>query len=335
MDAGDGRNFRSYYYEKFGLRSVEERRHLEHLLQEKTLDLLKIRTIAIRFPLPAMYRLLVWKVCLGVLPPYPASHEFVLRQRKQQFESLRRGARVMGAPLGEGLTPDSELLIMWLTEEQTLCFDLSSAMSTLDSQRQLSVFRCLLEMFAEAAVEDAVSVYWIGKALMAHLREGLCPALLGPLVEYFHQTLGEHPGTNAHSPGDVDGRLLLSPPPGGPPEVGQGAISLPQYRFYDNSLEAQGPWRTPWREFRIPSTLASHKGVWDKVIGGCFRFFVFVTLALLDRARTPLLRCKTAAETQQALQSAVDTLRRSEDSGEEVTLKAIDLWEKYCNTTPG
>ena len=63
--ADDKRNFRSYYYEKFGFRGVEEKKSIEILLNEKPLDLEKLSQFCLRFPVPSMHRAFVWKVLLG------------------------------------------------------------------------------------------------------------------------------------------------------------------------------------------------------------------------------------------------------------------------------
>ena len=58
-------NFRSQYYGRVGFKSVEEKKSLEILLKEKLLDANKIRQFCLRFPVPALYRPLLWKVLLG------------------------------------------------------------------------------------------------------------------------------------------------------------------------------------------------------------------------------------------------------------------------------
>ncbi|NXQ08500.1 TBCD7 protein, partial [Vidua macroura] len=58
------RNFRSVYYEKVGFRGVEEKKSLEILLKDDHIE--KLCTFSQRFPLPSMYRILVWKVLLGM-----------------------------------------------------------------------------------------------------------------------------------------------------------------------------------------------------------------------------------------------------------------------------
>ena len=63
----DERNFRTYYYEKFGISGVEEKKSIEILLKEQPLCVEKIRQFCLRFPVPSVYRSYLWKVVLGKL----------------------------------------------------------------------------------------------------------------------------------------------------------------------------------------------------------------------------------------------------------------------------
>ncbi|XP_010772587.1 TBC1 domain family member 7 [Notothenia coriiceps] len=89
------RNFRSAYYEKVGFRGVEEKKSLEILLKDNPLDLEKLSTFSQRFPLPSMYRIHVWKVLLGILPPHNDSHSLVGGYRKEQYQDILEALEVM------------------------------------------------------------------------------------------------------------------------------------------------------------------------------------------------------------------------------------------------
>ncbi|XP_065523408.1 TBC1 domain family member 7 isoform X2 [Lathamus discolor] len=89
------RNFRSVYYEKVGFRGVEEKKSLEILLKDDRLDIEKLCTFSQRFPLPSMYRILVWKVLLGIIPPHHESHALVMKYRKEQYWDIHHALRVI------------------------------------------------------------------------------------------------------------------------------------------------------------------------------------------------------------------------------------------------
>lgn len=61
----DQRNFRSTYLEKVGIKGVEEKKSLEILLKERPQDISKLVQFCLRFPVPTLYRPVLWKVLLG------------------------------------------------------------------------------------------------------------------------------------------------------------------------------------------------------------------------------------------------------------------------------
>lgn len=70
MIMSDERNFRTYYYDKFGIGGVEEKKSLEILLKEKPISVEKLKQFCLRFAMPAMYRNYVWKLILGEINQY-------------------------------------------------------------------------------------------------------------------------------------------------------------------------------------------------------------------------------------------------------------------------
>ncbi|KAI5608484.1 TBC1 domain family member 7 isoform X1 [Silurus asotus] len=113
------RNFRSAYYEKVGFRGVEEKKSLEILLKDNPLDVEKLSTFSQRFPLPSMYRIHVWKVLLGILPPHSDSHALVARYRKEQYTDIKEALLAMRF-VNNG-TPNTELCLrMHQLEKQQL-----------------------------------------------------------------------------------------------------------------------------------------------------------------------------------------------------------------------
>ncbi|CAG2200858.1 TBC1D7 [Mytilus edulis] len=91
----DERNFRTYYYKKFGIGGVEEKKSIEILLNEHPLNIDKLRQFCLMFQVPAKYRIYLWKVILGILPCGQGSHEFVMDQRKQQYNDLLHALKLM------------------------------------------------------------------------------------------------------------------------------------------------------------------------------------------------------------------------------------------------
>lgn len=75
MIMSDERNFRTYYYDKFGIGGVEEKKSLEILLKEKPISVEKLKQFCLRFAMPAMYRNYVWKLILGEIYRYMYIHD--------------------------------------------------------------------------------------------------------------------------------------------------------------------------------------------------------------------------------------------------------------------
>uniref|UniRef100_A0ACB8FCK7 TBC1 domain member 7 n=1 Tax=Sphaerodactylus townsendi TaxID=933632 RepID=A0ACB8FCK7_9SAUR len=148
------RNFRSVYYEKVGFRGVEEKKSLEILLKDDRLDIEKLCTFSQRFPLPSMYRTLVWKVLLGILPPHHESHTFVMKYRKEQYKDAYHALQVIRF-INES-TPEVEVFLrIYQLESGKLPRNPSVPLEPED-EVFLAIARAMEEM-----VEDSIDCYWL------------------------------------------------------------------------------------------------------------------------------------------------------------------------------
>ncbi|XP_038051493.1 TBC1 domain family member 7-like [Patiria miniata] len=162
----DGRNFRSHYYEKVGFRGVEEKKSLQILLKEDPLDVGKLSMFCLRFPLPAMFRPLVWKIILGIVPPHPTTHDFVMQQRREQFNDLRGALRIMGL-VDESTPLSSEFLKMFLLEERRLPLeDDQLNIECLEEECFVSLAENVIDIF-----DDEVDAYWIAVKIRRNMIE--------------------------------------------------------------------------------------------------------------------------------------------------------------------
>ncbi|XP_033646228.1 TBC1 domain family member 7-like [Asterias rubens] len=160
----DGRNFRSHYYEKVGFRGVEEKKSLQILLKEDPLDIGKLSMFCLRFQLSAMFRPLVWKVILGIVPPHPSTHDFVMQQRSEQFSDLRNALRVMGH-INHTTALSSEFLKMFLLEERRLPLeDEQLAIECQEEECFISLAETVIELF-----DNEVDAYWITATIRRNL----------------------------------------------------------------------------------------------------------------------------------------------------------------------
>nr|XP_011740840.1 TBC1 domain family member 7 isoform X2 [Macaca nemestrina] len=156
------RNFRSVYYEKVGFRGVEEKKSLEILLKDDRLDTEKLCTFSQRFPLPSMYRALVWKVLLGILPPHHESHAKVMMYRKEQYSDVLHALKVVR--FVSDATPQAEVCLrMYQLESGKLPRSPSFPLEPED-EVFLAIAKAMEEM-----VEDSVDCYWITRRFVNQL----------------------------------------------------------------------------------------------------------------------------------------------------------------------
>lgn len=85
----DERNFRIYYYDKFGIGGVEERKFLEILLKEKLISVEKLKQFCLRFAMLVMYRNYVWKLILGEIYRYMYIYDVYLLNINVVFEWMK------------------------------------------------------------------------------------------------------------------------------------------------------------------------------------------------------------------------------------------------------
>ncbi|KAM9307805.1 TBC1 domain family member 7 [Gastrophryne carolinensis] len=162
MSEDSQRNFRSVYYEKVGFRGVEEKKSLEILLKDDRLDLEKLCTFSQRFPLPSMYRILVWKVLLGILPPHQETHSEVMVHRREQYSDVHHALQVIR--LINEATPKTEVFLrMHQLETGNLS---SSQIYCQDPEDELFL---AIASTMEEMVDDDVDCYWLTRNFMHHL----------------------------------------------------------------------------------------------------------------------------------------------------------------------
>ncbi|KAF3815334.1 hypothetical protein GH733_016716 [Mirounga leonina] len=154
--------FGCLYYEKVGFRGVEEKKSLEILLKDDRLDIEKLCTFSQRFPLPSMYRALVWKVLLGILPPHHESHAQVMMYHKEQYCDVLHALEVVR--FVSDATPQVEIYLrMYQLESGKLPRSPSFPLEPED-EVFLAIAKAVEEM-----VEDSVDCYWIIRCFVNQL----------------------------------------------------------------------------------------------------------------------------------------------------------------------
>ncbi|XP_051511615.1 TBC1 domain family member 7 [Myxocyprinus asiaticus] len=238
------RNFRSAYYEKVGFRGVEEKKSLEILLKDNPLDVEKLSTFSQRFPLPSMYRIHVWKILLGILPPHSDSHALVSRYRAEQFDDVTAALTAMR--FIHAATPPTELYLrMYQLESQQLPRRTELRAPDENDEIFLAIARAMEEI-----VDDPVDCYW----------------LIRCFVNQFNHKFGDSiphlPKSLEHFLSQEDSCLLSHL------KMSGGLDSLPYSLWFRRCFAGCLP-------------ESSLQRVWDKVISGSCKILVFVAVEIL------------------------------------------------------
>lgn len=99
------------------------------LLRDQPFDKAKLKQFCLRFTVPAIYRNLLWKILLGVIPVYEESHEFVMAQRTAEFKDLKKALR--DAKIADDSTkPHQMFIMMWLLRTRRAKIDISAQLET-------------------------------------------------------------------------------------------------------------------------------------------------------------------------------------------------------------
>ncbi|XP_054280485.1 TBC1 domain family member 7 [Macrosteles quadrilineatus] len=261
----DERNFRSLYYEKVGCKSVEEKRSLEMLFKDKTLDKNKISQFCSRFTVPFVYRSYVWKFLLGVIPAHKSCQEFVMKERTSQYHDLFRCLQTLNI-VTDGSPKEQIVLQMWLLEKFNLMFDREAQLNQEFHQHLLAITRTLISVF-----ESDVDVYWIAKGFYEYLKTWY--SNIPFLIETTKSVL-KREDTTLYS--HLTEKNLLN--------------KIPMDRWFG-------------RCFAGVLHDTSLIRVWDKIIGGSYRVMIFVCSVLLTTMRRVLLTCANITDILSCVQS--------------------------------
>jgi len=286
--AVEERNFRNQYYDKMGFRVVEEKKSIEAMMGGDIIDIKRMTTFCLKFALPVIFRPLVWKVLLTVLPPHKENHDFVYGMRCQQFDQLLRCLKLLDLADESKGNKAPTFLKMFLLEEGKLGFE----EATLLRQKHNRIFMHIATTMSEIYDDDKDAFFasvCFFKVVQVRYDDHhhLLPDCMIKLVRQQ----------------DLDGRLLPHL------EAVQLFRHLPYARWFKGCFAGI-----------IPSI--SLDKIWDKVIAGSCVILAHVGAAVLLTHRRPLLTMRSSTEML-AFLAAIPS-----DSADIVVSKALDSWYK-------
>ncbi|XP_064634829.1 TBC1 domain family member 7-like [Lineus longissimus] len=265
----DERNFRSHYYDKVGFRAVEEKKSVEILLKEQTIDNSKLFQFVLRFPLISAYRLTVWKYLLGVVPVYQEIHEFVMEQRREQFHDLKHALIVM-EKIDEKTQPSAVFLQMYLINEGCLPYD---EICMLQEPRN-QAFMAITDSVSEISSSE-VETFWLAVKFFQYLDK----------FKSFMQILPQRTEDYLKKE-DKDGTLFNH---------------LQKLHVFE-VIPLQH-----WFECCFARVLPedTFERIWDRVLGGSCKVMVFVAVAMLLTYKWTILNMNSAEKIIQMLETDI------------------------------
>lgn len=290
----DERNFRSSYYEKVGFRSVEEKRSLEILLKERPFDKVKLKQFCLRFTVPTMYRNFLWKILLDVIPVYVESHEFIMNQRKAEFEDLQKALKV-SKMIDDNAKPYVMFLTMWLLRTRRAKLDMTNQAEAPLHKAMSRMAETLWHIIDVESQEDKlVDIYWI-----------LCGLL--DQVQKFRKEVN---------------RLQ---------ECTTTVLEREDPELYKHLAKIEVLSALPYEMwfcscFAGTISNGSIAKIWDKIAVGAHKILVFVAVITLTTLRRLLLRCEN-------IDNVLNTLNNiTEETSEVIVNKAIESWQQNGST---
>lgn len=256
--ADQERNFRTHYYEKVGFRAVEEKKSIEILLKEHPIKKEKLIQFCLRFGVPAMYRIYVWKIILGILPVNQSNQEYVWNHRVAHVEDLEK-ATILLAPHSMNAPKEYKMLQMKLIDEGLLPVEE-------DVNERDNIFLSIAEA-VNSLVSSDVDLFWISTRFYNHVCQTLHPSMQ-QFPDYMTQCLKkEEQGQRLYQ--HLNDHQVLT--------------ALPLMEWFHTCYANV-----------LPETALER--VWDRVVGGSSAILIYIAVAIFLVLRRPLLALQSAQE---------------------------------------
>ncbi|CAI9730585.1 Hypothetical predicted protein [Octopus vulgaris] len=256
------RNFRVYFYNKFGMSAaVESKKYIESFLKEERVDIEKLKLFVLKFPLPSVYRLDVWKVLLGVWPAERSLHKYAQDARRQTYTNLFDALRVMERV--DDSTPLPEVYLkMHLLNENLLPLEDKNLMIPLQNRTFCSMSSAVINL-----TNDPIDQFWITAQFYRHVQKCTDQLELLPDAVLYYLKLEE-----------ANPKLceLLQ----------EQSIAIPLSEWFQSCFAGVLP-------------ESSFERIWDKVIGGRCMVLVYVAVSIFIIFQQPLLNMKNSQEASE------------------------------------
>nr|XP_047931571.1 TBC1 domain family member 7 isoform X4 [Anser cygnoides] len=259
-------------------------------------DIEKLCTFSQRFPLPSMYRILVWKVLLGIIPPHHKSHASVMNYRKEQYWDVHHALRVIRF-INDSTPQEDVFLRIHQLESGKLPRNLAFPLEPED-EVFLAIAKAMEEM-----VEDPIECYWLVSSFVNQLNSKHKDALQ-----------------------QLDRGVFLKKP-----KILEQYLNIEDNRLLMHLKACAAMSKLPydlWFKKCFAGCLpeSSLQRVWDKIISGSCKILVFVALEILLTFKMKIIALTTAEKITQFLENI------PQDNTDAIVSKAVDLWRTHCGT---
>ncbi|KAI8046450.1 TBC1 domain family member 7 [Drosophila gunungcola] len=265
----DERNFRSSYYEKCLINSVEEKKSLNKLLQDDVRNLNKLKQFCMNYTVPNIHRSYLWALVMGIQPLHKASTAYIRDQRREMYEDLLRAVTVLRCADQK----EKELVMhtMWLLESNRLWHGNAGASLQADDTHFIEIVRTLLPIF-----NDDVETYWIAKGFYKYTRElkkecGKLKEQTQIMLKREDQSLFNH---------------------------------LEELGLFDGNSTLLDNWYITCFAGVICETVLVK--IWDKVCGGSRKIVVFLFVELVKDIKSLLLKQKSLTDVKRLIETVKD-----------------------------
>uniref|UniRef100_A0A2C9LFD3 TBC1 domain family member 7 n=1 Tax=Biomphalaria glabrata TaxID=6526 RepID=A0A2C9LFD3_BIOGL len=253
------RNFRTHYYEKVGFRAVEEKKSIEILLKDQPIKREKLIQFCLRYGVPAMYRIYIWKLILGILPLNQSIQDYVWQHRQEHVRELERAATLL-VPESNAFSLEQKILGLKLIDEG--CLPLNKTFLVTDSSD--SKFVSIVQATSSFVSSD-VDLFWISTKFYKHSQE----LFVSNLVQY--------------QPDDIIQCLKKED------------VKLYQHLSHHQLMKSLPimEWLSTCYANVLPENALER--IWDRVIGGSSAVLIYVAVSIFLILRRPLLALQSAS----------------------------------------
>uniref|UniRef100_A0A0K2TDW8 TBC1 domain family member 7 n=2 Tax=Lepeophtheirus salmonis TaxID=72036 RepID=A0A0K2TDW8_LEPSM len=251
MSRNDERNFRTHYYERVGFKGLNEKT-LDTLLNEEPRSIEKLQQFCLRFSVPSIMRLEVWKVIYEFSSIYSKNSSEMLWWKENPYFHIKQMEKRM-QKITDDMSLPQELTVQFLVRQGWIKFDVKSQLKELSSCNFTTIATSMVKITDSAEVASFYLSQELHKFLHSHPKR-----IMDDLEKSFIKKL-----SNIH----------------------------PKLYSYCEKIDLLNnlPIRV-WISRAFAGVIHENVlvKVWDKVIGGSMKILVFVAISIMELCNSRL-----------------------------------------------